>query len=198
MRATRRATASGGGHGAAGIDPEELRYAPRPPKRFLWLRRLALLVVVLGLIGGGARFAYSWTQKQYYVGTDGDYVAIFKGVDAGDPRVSPCRRCTRSRSCRSTSCRRTAGSRSRATSRPTTWPPRGRSSASCSATAEECAAKATPKPTANADAEAEYAAGQCHAGLEAADDHAGLDAGLDAGVTPGNGTVNPDDCDGVR
>jgi protein phosphatase len=70
------------------MDPEELRYAPRPPKRFLWLRRLAVLAVVLALIGGGGWFAYSWTQKQYYVGTDGDYVAIFKGVDQEFPGLT--------------------------------------------------------------------------------------------------------------
>ncbi|GAA1573791.1 MULTISPECIES: PP2C family protein-serine/threonine phosphatase [Kribbella] len=77
----------GGGHGAA-VDPEELRYAPRPPKRFLWLRRIAVLAVVLAVIIGGAWFAYSWTQKQYYVGSDGDYVAIFKGVEADLPGIS--------------------------------------------------------------------------------------------------------------
>ncbi|MEU4288442.1 protein phosphatase 2C domain-containing protein [Kribbella sp. NPDC026596] len=77
----------GGGHGA-GLDPEELRYAPRAPKRFPWLRRIAVLVVVLGLIVGGGWFAYSWTQKQYYVGTDGDYVAIFKGVEADLPGLT--------------------------------------------------------------------------------------------------------------
>jgi protein phosphatase len=77
-----------GGGGGAGLDLEELRYAPRPPKRFLWLRRLAVLVVVLALIGGGGWFAYSWTQKQYYVGTDGDYVAIFKGVDQEFPGLT--------------------------------------------------------------------------------------------------------------
>ena len=74
--------------GGAGLDPEELRYAPRPPKRFLWLRRLAVLAVVLALIGGGGWFAYSWTQKQYYVGTDGDFVAIFKGVDQEFPGLT--------------------------------------------------------------------------------------------------------------
>ncbi|TDO67271.1 protein phosphatase [Kribbella sp. VKM Ac-2571] len=77
----------GGGHGGA-LDPEELRYAPRPPRRFPWLRRIAVLVVVLALIGGGGWFGYSWTQKQYYVGTDGDYVAIFKGVEADLPGLT--------------------------------------------------------------------------------------------------------------
>ena len=70
------------------LDPEELRYAPRPPRRFLWLRRLALLMVVVALIGASGWFAYSWTQKQYYVGTDGDYVAIFNGVDEDIPGLT--------------------------------------------------------------------------------------------------------------
>jgi PPM family protein phosphatase len=78
----------GAGGGAGDLDPEELRYAPRPPRRFLWLRRLGLAVVVLALIGASGWFAYGWTQKQYYVGTDGDYVAIFKGVDQEMPGIS--------------------------------------------------------------------------------------------------------------
>jgi protein phosphatase len=77
----------GAGHGGV-VDPEELRYAPRPPKRFPWLRRIAVLVVLLALIGGGGWLAYSWTQSQYYVGTDGDYVAIFKGVDEDIPGLT--------------------------------------------------------------------------------------------------------------
>jgi protein phosphatase len=79
---------AGTGGTAADVDIEELRYAPQPPKRFLWLRRLAVLAVVLILVGGSGWFAYGWTQRQYYVGTDGDYVAIFKGVDAGIPGVT--------------------------------------------------------------------------------------------------------------
>ena len=80
---------TGEGDGGGGdFDLEELRYAPQAPKRFLWLRRLAVLVVVLALIGGGGWLAYSWTQKQYYVGTDGDYVAIFKGVDEEIPGLT--------------------------------------------------------------------------------------------------------------
>ncbi|MEU4196733.1 protein phosphatase 2C domain-containing protein [Kribbella sp. NPDC026611] len=78
---------SGGGHGGP-LDPEELRYAPRAPKRFPWLRRIAVVVIILALIGGGGWFTYSWTQKQYYVGTDGDNVAIFKGVEADIPGLT--------------------------------------------------------------------------------------------------------------
>jgi protein phosphatase len=86
--AVQRDGGAGAGGSAHDLDPEELRYAPRPPKRFLWLRRLALLGVVLALLGGSLWFAYRWTQKQYYVGTDGDYVAIFKGVDDDIPGIT--------------------------------------------------------------------------------------------------------------
>ncbi|GAA0574554.1 serine/threonine-protein phosphatase [Kribbella sandramycini] len=82
----------GSGHGGGGrhanIDPEELRYAPRPPRRFLWPRRIAVVVVILALIGGAGWFGYRWTQDQYYVGTDGDFVAIFQGVDADIPGIT--------------------------------------------------------------------------------------------------------------
>ena len=79
---------SGGSARSAALDPEELRYAPRAPKRFTWLRRIAVLAVIVAVIVGGGWFAYSWTQKQYYVGTDGDYVAIFKGVEADIPGIT--------------------------------------------------------------------------------------------------------------
>ena len=67
------------------VDPEELRYAPRPPRRFVWLRRVVVLVVValgLWLLGTAA---YNWTQDQYYVAVNGEHVAIYQGVDADVP-----------------------------------------------------------------------------------------------------------------
>jgi PPM family protein phosphatase len=81
-------SAGSGGGSAEGLDPEELRYAPRPPKRYLWLRRLSLLAVVVALVAVSGWYAYGWTQKQYFVGTDGDYVAIFKGVDEDIPGLT--------------------------------------------------------------------------------------------------------------
>lgn len=77
-----------GGSGAAALDPEEARYAPRPPRRFLWLRRVALLLVlVLAVVVIGAA-AYRWSQEQYYVGTDGDTVVIYQGVAADVPGLT--------------------------------------------------------------------------------------------------------------
>ena len=69
------------------VDPEELRYAPRPPRRFGWARRLAVLAVLLVLAGLGVGALYSWSQAQYYVAAEGGDVVIFKGVKAAVPGV---------------------------------------------------------------------------------------------------------------
>jgi protein phosphatase len=69
-------------------DPEELRYAPRAPRRLLWLRRLVVLVVLVALVAVGATLLYNWTQDQYYVSDDADQVAIFRGVDVDLPLVT--------------------------------------------------------------------------------------------------------------
>jgi protein phosphatase len=69
------------------VDPEELRYAPRPPRRFTWLRRIIVLAVIGVLLWLGGSAAYAWTQKQYYVAPAGDTVAIYRGVQAQVPVV---------------------------------------------------------------------------------------------------------------
>jgi protein phosphatase len=69
------------------IDPEELRYAPRQPRRLRWLRRLVAVAVVLGLIFLGGRYAYNWSQQQYYVGVADNKVVIFQGVQADMPGI---------------------------------------------------------------------------------------------------------------
>ena len=71
-----------------GADPEELRYAPRPPRRYRWLRRLVALAAVLAVLYVAGRLAYDWSQRQYYVGTAGDRVAIYQGVPAQVPGLS--------------------------------------------------------------------------------------------------------------
>ena len=69
------------------LDPEEARYAPREPRRFTWARRIALLTVLALLVAVIAFASYQWTQKQYYVASNGTTVAIFRGVDADLPGV---------------------------------------------------------------------------------------------------------------
>jgi protein phosphatase len=70
------------------IDPEVARYAPRPPRRFVWLKRLAALAVLVGLVWIGAAAAYSWSQDQYYVAEHDGNVTIYRGVDANHPGIT--------------------------------------------------------------------------------------------------------------
>jgi len=79
----------GGAHAAdAGADPEELRYAPRAPRRFRWLRRIVVLALLLGVLGFAGKLAYDWTQEQYYVADSGEGVAIYQGIHADVPLVT--------------------------------------------------------------------------------------------------------------
>jgi serine/threonine protein phosphatase PrpC len=70
------------------VDPEQLRYAPRPPRRFVWLRRLSVMVVLALVVWLLATMAYNWTQNQYYVAADGENVAIYQGVEADLPGIT--------------------------------------------------------------------------------------------------------------
>src|SRR3954447_1851120 len=83
--------ASGGGatSGAtADVDPEELRYAPQPPRRGRWLRVLAALLV-LAVVGVGVGLVtYRWSQKQYFVAADHGKVSIYRGVQADIPGLT--------------------------------------------------------------------------------------------------------------
>ncbi|MDP9396846.1 MAG: serine/threonine-protein phosphatase, partial [Actinomycetota bacterium] len=56
---------------------------PSPPKRRPG-RVLGLGLVLLGLAAAGALYVfYGWSQQQYYVGTDDEYVAIYRGLSPG-------------------------------------------------------------------------------------------------------------------
>jgi protein phosphatase len=66
---------------------ERARYALRPPARLRWLRRTAVVVLVLALLGAGVGLLYNWSQSQYYIGPvqtgDDAQIAIFQGVPEG-------------------------------------------------------------------------------------------------------------------
>jgi protein phosphatase len=70
------------------IDPEELRYAPREPKRYRWVTRGIVAAVVAGLLIAGGVYAYGWSQKQYYISSSDGQVAIYQGVQADLPGVN--------------------------------------------------------------------------------------------------------------
>ena len=69
------------------IDEETARYAPRPPKTNLGVRRLLWTLVVAGLLWVAGATAYHWTQGQYYVSDSNGTVTIFRGVNADLPGV---------------------------------------------------------------------------------------------------------------
>ena len=70
------------------IDPEEVRYAPRPPRRYAWLSRLLVVAIVVGVLWAGIAAAYSWSQRQFYVGEQDGTVVIFRGLNADVPGLS--------------------------------------------------------------------------------------------------------------
>ena len=70
------------------VDPEQARYAPRPPRRFLWTRRMLATVAALGVVWMLGAVAYSWTQQQFYVGEHNGTVIIYRGVNADLPGIS--------------------------------------------------------------------------------------------------------------
>ena len=69
------------------IDPEEMRYAPRPPARYVWVRRLLVTCVVVGILWVGLAAAWSWSQGQYYVGESDGVVTIYRGLNADLPGI---------------------------------------------------------------------------------------------------------------
>ena len=70
------------------VDPEELRYAPRPPSRWRWALRLGLVVLVLAVLVVAAVVGYRWTQDQYFVAAHEGTVTIYRGVMADVPGIS--------------------------------------------------------------------------------------------------------------
>lgn len=52
----------------------------KPRKGRRWLKRSFYSVLALAVIGGGLYGGYRWTQTQYYVGTNGRHVALYRGI----------------------------------------------------------------------------------------------------------------------
>jgi len=69
------------------VDPEAYRYAPLPPRRFTWARRIMAAAVLLGLAWIALASAYWWTQQQYYISEHDGQVAVYRGID-GFPGLS--------------------------------------------------------------------------------------------------------------
>ncbi len=69
-------------------DPEAARYAPRPPRPFLWLKRICAAAIVIGVVWVGVAAAWSWSQDQYFVGEQDGKVVIYRGINASLPGVS--------------------------------------------------------------------------------------------------------------
>jgi len=67
------------------LDAESARYAPLAPPRYAWVRRLLGLAIVVGLLWIAAAGAWSYVQRQYYVGQRDGVVVIYQGVDASLP-----------------------------------------------------------------------------------------------------------------
>jgi protein phosphatase len=61
-------------------DDEMLRYAPQPPRRYRWLRRLLAAGVAIAVVVALATLAVGWAQGQYFVGDQDGQVATFRGL----------------------------------------------------------------------------------------------------------------------
>ncbi len=49
--------------------------------RAWWLRRVGVAALVIFVLAAAGFAVYDWTQRQYYVGEAGGYVAVFRGVN---------------------------------------------------------------------------------------------------------------------
>lgn len=58
---------------------EDFEQEEEAPRRSPW-PAIVVAVLVLAVVIGGLGAAYAWTQKQYYVGTDGEDVIIYQGI----------------------------------------------------------------------------------------------------------------------
>ncbi|CAL9482147.1 Stp1/IreP family PP2C-type Ser/Thr phosphatase [Streptomyces sp. enrichment culture] len=52
----------------------------KPRKGRKWLKRSFFGLLALAVVGGGLYGGWRWTQTQYYVGTNEDHVALYRGI----------------------------------------------------------------------------------------------------------------------
>jgi protein phosphatase len=74
------------GAGAPDAGAEEGDDGPRLAEqegttRVIWLRRTALATAAAVVLVGGGYAGYQWTQRQLYIGVDGDTVALYRGIN---------------------------------------------------------------------------------------------------------------------
>ncbi len=52
----------------------------KPSKGRRWFKRSFYTVLALAVIGGGLYGGWRWTQTQYFVGANGEHVALYRGI----------------------------------------------------------------------------------------------------------------------
>lgn len=52
----------------------------KPRKGRKWLKRSFYIALALAVVGGGLYGGWRWTQTQYYVGANGEHVALYRGI----------------------------------------------------------------------------------------------------------------------
>jgi serine/threonine protein phosphatase PrpC len=71
-------------------DDDEITLAEEGSSPGRWLRRVAVALVAVLLVGGGTYAAYVWSQRQYFVGQHSGKVAVYQGIsqDVGPVKLS--------------------------------------------------------------------------------------------------------------
>jgi len=78
---SRQASTPGGGVAVVDADDDEEDDADeRRTRRRRRVRRVLLSLLAVVVVAGAAFGFYRWTQTQYYVGVDGEVVAIYRGI----------------------------------------------------------------------------------------------------------------------
>jgi protein phosphatase len=52
----------------------------KPRRRGKWIKRSLYTVLALAVIGGGLYGGYRWTQTQYYIGSNAEHIALYRGI----------------------------------------------------------------------------------------------------------------------